>query len=103
MKGNCDGLFANYWYCVADYGPSDMPMPPKVTKAPTDLPKSIAGNCIAWYQMTGSDSCDSIAAMFGTFSKTDFIKWNPDVWSDCSNIKVSTMSVQREQVWRGLN
>lgn len=63
-------------------------MPPTVTKAPSDLPNGIAGNCVAWYQMTGSDTCDSIAAMFGTFSKTDFIKWNPDVWSNCSHIKV---------------
>ena len=89
LKGNCDGLFAHYWYCVADYEANNVPMPPTVTKAPSDLPDGIAGNCVAWYQMTGSDTCDSIAAMFGTFSEADFITWNPDVWSDCSHIEVS--------------
>lgn len=78
----------NYWYCVADYASDSVPMPPTVTKAPSNLPNGIASNCVAWYQMTGSDTCNSIAAMFGTFSAADFMKWNPSVWSDCSNIKV---------------
>lgn len=38
--------------------------------------------------MTIDDTCDSIAAMFGTFSTSDFISWNPSVWDDCSQIKV---------------
>ena len=53
--------------------------------------------------MTGSDTCDSMAAMFGALSKADFIKWNPDVWSDCSNIKLSTISIHHEQNLKKFN
>ena len=67
-------------------------MPPTVTKAPSVVPKGTASDCVAWYQMTGSDTCELIAAMFGTFSEADFKKWNPSVWSDCANIKVSASS-----------
>lgn len=88
LQGNCDGLWVNYWYCVARYAASDVPMPPTVTTAPATLPPGTASNCVAWYQMTGSDTCELIAAIFGTFSEADFIGWNPDVWSDCSNIRV---------------
>ncbi len=47
-------------------------------------------NCTAWYQTDDTDDCDVIAAMFGTFSKADFVRWNPIVFSDCSNIKPDT-------------
>ena len=89
LQGNCDGLWAGYWYCVADFPSGSLPMPPTVTAAPSPIQTSIASNCVAWYQMTGSDNCTSIATMFGTFSSADFIAWNPAVWSDCSNIQVS--------------
>lgn len=64
-------------------------MPPTATVAPAEVPLGTEGTCAAWYQTTGSDDCDLLATMFGTFSKHEFIKWNPVVWSDCSNIKVS--------------
>lgn len=38
--------------------------------------------------MQEDDSCDLIAAMFGTFSHDDFKSWNPAVGSDCSGLKV---------------
>jgi fucose permease len=66
-------------------------MPPTVTTAPSPVQTGIASNFIAWYQMTVSDTCNSIAAMFGTFSSAGFINWNPGVWSDCLNIKVSCL------------
>ncbi|KAL8899139.1 MAG: hypothetical protein Q9207_006349 [Kuettlingeria erythrocarpa] len=87
LNGNCDGLWANYWYCVASFSSDALPLPPTVTKAPALLPSSIASDCVAWYQMTGSDTCESISTIFGTFSEADFIKMNPNVWSDCSNIE----------------
>jgi hypothetical protein len=89
LAGNCDGLWAQYWYCVADFAQGSLPMPPTVKTAPSPVQTGIASNCVSWYLMTGSDTCTSIAAMFGAFFSTDFINWNPAVWSDCSNIKVS--------------
>ena len=89
FAGNCDGLWAQYWYCVASFAQESLPMPPTVTIAPSPVQTGIASNCASWYRMTGSDTCNSIAAMFGTFSSTDLINWNPAVWSDCSNIQVS--------------
>ncbi|KAL8730074.1 MAG: hypothetical protein Q9166_004273 [cf. Caloplaca sp. 2 TL-2023] len=88
LQGNCDGLWANYWYCVASYSSSSLPMPPTVTQKPSKLSAGTASDCVAWYQMTGSDTCELIAMMFGTFSEADFVKWNPDVWAGCENIKV---------------
>jgi hypothetical protein len=88
LGGNCDGLWAQYWYCVADFARESLPMPPTVKTAPSPVQPGIASNCASWYLMTGSDTCSSITAMFGTFSSTDFINWNAAVWSDCSNIQV---------------
>ena len=88
LQGNCDGLWAGYWYCVANFSSESLPMPPTVTAAPSPVQTGIASNCVAWYQMNLADTCDTITAMFGTFTSPDFIKWNPAVWTDCSNIQV---------------
>ncbi len=55
---------------------------------PSLVPTGVPSDCVGWYQTTVNDSCDDIAGMFGTFSRKDFILWNPSVYSDCSNIQV---------------
>lgn len=89
LEENCNGLWSGYWYCVADFASTDLPMPPTVTASPSPVQTGIADSCVAWYMTTVSDTCDAIVSIFGSFSKEDFIKWNPGVWSDCSNIQVS--------------
>ncbi|KAL8356637.1 hypothetical protein RB601_001776 [Gaeumannomyces tritici] len=86
LNGNCNGLWAGYWYCGIAFDWDDVPMPPTVTTKPSPMPTGIASNCAAWYLTTVADTCDLITQMFGTFSTADFIGWNPSVRSDCSGI-----------------
>jgi hypothetical protein len=70
LTGNCQGLQAGYYYCVANFDPKDLPPPPTVTKA--DASPTASGTndkCKSFYQATGSDDCALIALMFGTFSE----------------------------------
>ena len=84
LNGDCNGLWENYWYCVV--GPQGITaMPPTVTATPAPLPPNQIGVCKRWYQRDG-ESCSEIAAMFGTFSEQDFISWNSNVGSACSNL-----------------
>ncbi|KAH6847621.1 hypothetical protein B0I37DRAFT_431340 [Chaetomium sp. MPI-CAGE-AT-0009] len=84
LNGNCNGLWENYWYCVV--GPEGITaMPPTVTATPAPLPPNQIGTCKRWYQRDG-ESCAEISAMFGTFSEQEFISWNSNVGSACTNL-----------------
>ncbi|KAI1977491.1 hypothetical protein LOZ53_001513 [Ophidiomyces ophidiicola] len=85
LKGNCDGLWAGYWYCVAVKGAR--PMPPRVTSLPSPVPTGQPSNCNSWYQTTSTETCDDIVSIFVAFSKEDFIKWNPSVGPKCDGIQ----------------
>ncbi|ROW16958.1 hypothetical protein VPNG_01098 [Cytospora leucostoma] len=89
LGDDCNALWAGYYYCVADYG-DDVPMPATVTASPSPTATGTVDTCEAWYQALGDDDCDSIADIFGTFNATDFISWNPSVWSNCANIQEDT-------------
>lgn len=92
LQSNCDGLWADTYYCVANFG--DFPPLPTVTVKPTSgIADGIAANCVSFYMAVGEDSCDSIVRMFGTFISDDFIAWNPSVWSGCSNSKSAAFSL----------
>jgi hypothetical protein len=69
LQGNCNGLWAGYYYCVANFATGVIPMPPTVTKAPDGAPTAV-GTCNKWYQAVGNDDCDAISTYFGTFSKS---------------------------------
>ena len=86
LKGNCDGLWANTYYCVANFD-DRLPLPSHATQAPATLPSGSPRDCVAWYETTGGDDCALIAKMFGTFDEPDFIGWNPSVFDDCSGIR----------------
>ncbi|OAA74801.1 peptidoglycan-binding protein [Akanthomyces lecanii RCEF 1005] len=90
LDGNCQGLWANYWYCVANYDPADLPQPPSQSTPGTPVGDNTVSGCKAWYQTTGGDDCDIIAQAFGSFSTSDFISWNPSVGSKCDDIKDNT-------------
>ncbi|CAG8979166.1 hypothetical protein HYALB_00000300 [Hymenoscyphus albidus] len=86
----CQNLWVGYWYCVANFGPNDIPAVPVVTAASTSLAPGTVSNCTAWYLSEQGDTCDLISTIFGTFSVNDFIEWNPVVWDDCLGIKPNT-------------
>ncbi|EEQ31172.1 LysM domain-containing protein [Microsporum canis CBS 113480] len=85
LKGNCDGLWEGYWYCIAVKGFT--PIFPRVTAKPSIVPAGQPGTCNAWYLTTDSETCNEISIMFGTFTEAAFIEWNPSVGSDCARIK----------------
>jgi hypothetical protein len=84
LKGNCDGLWLDYYYCVV--AGDSLPPPPVETKRPTSVPQNQISTCTAWYQADGTETCEEISGMFGRFSKNDFVKWNPTVGTDCGGI-----------------
>ncbi|KAF1357176.1 hypothetical protein EJ07DRAFT_129973, partial [Lizonia empirigonia] len=84
LDGNCDGLWLNYYYCVAAGG--TLPAPPITTQRPSSLPQGQISTCNTWYQVDTSETCEQIVDMFGRFSKEDLIKWNPAIGSDCGGI-----------------
>jgi hypothetical protein len=63
-------------------------MPPRVTTRPSPVPSGQISTCSSWYKEVGSETCDDIVAMFASFSKTDFIAWNPSVGSGCGGLSV---------------
>jgi hypothetical protein len=63
-----------------------LPAPPTTTKAPASVAQGQISTCVSWYQADESDTCDDIVDMFGVFSKSDFISWNPSVGTDCGGI-----------------
>ncbi|KAF5003871.1 hypothetical protein FDECE_9619 [Fusarium decemcellulare] len=60
---------------------------PTVTTTPENVPTDSPDDCKLWYYANGEDTCDAIAAIFGTFTTQDFIAWNPSVLEDCSAIE----------------
>ncbi|KAF2007436.1 carbohydrate-binding module family 50 protein [Amniculicola lignicola CBS 123094] len=88
LNGNCQGLWLDTWYCVGAFADIEYPLPAHQTIKPTagNIPSGYPSDCTRWYQTTGDETCDLIALMFGSFSKADFVKWNPSVFSDCGGI-----------------
>ena len=86
LKGDCLGLWVGNWYCVGVNDNGLPPAPAVATAAPSTLPPGSPSDCTRWYETTGEDSCDDIVGMFGSFSLSDFLSWNPSVFDDCSGI-----------------
>ncbi|KAK8076332.1 hypothetical protein PG994_003604 [Apiospora phragmitis] len=81
LDGNCDGLWAGYYYCVWA-GPSDARPPVSTASVQPPAPSLPAGGgttdaCVGWYEAGALDSCDDVVAIFGTFSRAQFEAWNP--------------------------
>ncbi|KAJ5561367.1 hypothetical protein N7461_000128, partial [Penicillium sp. DV-2018c] len=98
LNGNCQGLQAGYYYCVASFDSKDLPPPPTVTKADASPTASgTSDKCKSFYQVTGGDDCALIAQMFAPILRPsdkscgiDFISWNPSVGDKCEDIKEGT-------------
>lgn len=65
-----------------------LPLPSVTTVAPTATQTGIVSSCVAWYRADSGDTCDIISEIFGTFSKAQFLQWNPAVLSDCSGLVI---------------
>lgn len=83
LDGACDSLWAGYYYCVANFDSSSVPMP-TVTTTPAQTAAGETSSCTAWYNTTTGDTCERISGQFGTFSASDFISWNPSILSTCN-------------------
>jgi hypothetical protein len=86
LDGNCEGLWANYYYCII--GPSGIlnyPSP-TTTVAPTPSPSGQTDTCVRWFK-PGTLNCAAIARSFGSFSEAEFIAWNPSVGPTCKSIR----------------
>lgn len=70
LTENCNGLLPGYYYCVASFAPTALPMPPTQTAGATPTASGITGECRAWYMAVGVENCASIALSFGTFSES---------------------------------
>ncbi|RAH43024.1 LysM peptidoglycan-binding domain-containing protein [Aspergillus brunneoviolaceus CBS 621.78] len=78
---DCSGLRPGYYYCIAAY--DNLPLPPHVTTPPHPTPQGTVKNCTAWYQADKEDTCSLIVTMFGTFSREQFVSWNPNLGREC--------------------
>lgn len=85
LNNNCDGLWAGYYYCL--WAGSSTPEPPVQTTLPEPVEPDTTSDCRAWFQGDGF-TCDDIVYIFGRFSLSDFLKWNPRLAPSCENIRV---------------
>ncbi|CAG8236588.1 unnamed protein product [Penicillium salamii] len=81
---DCSDIKSGYYYCI--WNGTSNPMPSTTTVQPSPVQTGITSSCKAWYKASDGDDCDLIPEQFGTFSKSDFLKWNPAVKSDCSGL-----------------
>ncbi|KAI0487065.1 hypothetical protein F4859DRAFT_510848 [Xylaria cf. heliscus] len=92
VLSDCSGIWAATYYCVGIPGTPTTP----ATNTPTGSPKpsptqdGLIDSCTTFYKAVTGDTCDKIVSKYGTFTKAQFITWNPAVLSDCSGIWAAT-------------
>ncbi|KAK4443888.1 hypothetical protein QBC34DRAFT_310143 [Podospora aff. communis PSN243] len=87
LEDNCEGLWANYYYCIV--GPNGILNYPSPTTdvAPTPTPSGQINTCVRWFMPGLGLNCAGIAHAFGSFSEAEFISWNPSVGATCRSIR----------------
>lgn len=83
-------MWAGYYYCILTQSKGQtigVPTVATLSSAAPTQPGLVYG-CKGYYQATPGDTCSSIVEMMGTFSRADFIQWNPALNSDCSGLTV---------------
>ena len=64
-----------------------LPLPSVTTNAPTATQTGIIETCQRWYEAGHDEDCDLVVKMFqDTFTKEEFMLWNPAVGADCSQV-----------------
>ncbi|KAG8670658.1 hypothetical protein FPOAC2_07491 [Fusarium poae] len=92
-QSDCSGLWSDAWACVMtlDYKennntPTPSPTTPSNginTPQPTQL--ILADNCNKFYFVKSGESCAYLASKY-SITKSEFLKWNPSVESDCGGL-----------------
>ncbi|KAG8167384.1 hypothetical protein KVR01_003073 [Diaporthe batatas] len=96
LNNNCDGLWAGYYYCL--FAGSQTPEPPVQTTIPASVEPDTTSDCLAWFQSDGF-SCDDIVLIFGRFSLSDLITWNPSLAPSCENIRHDHCARNNRIIW----
>ncbi|KAJ5153375.1 uncharacterized protein N7482_009853 [Penicillium canariense] len=84
VGADCSNIEKEYYYCI--WNGTTLPLPSTTNALPSPVQSGITSSCTAWYQASDGDNCDLIPEEFGTFSKSDFLNWNPAVQTDCSGL-----------------
>jgi hypothetical protein len=97
----CDGIWARTYYCVGAPGTSTV-RPSATSKVPTPTPaptgntrpspvrEGMIETCNKYHFVVKDDTCDTLVEKYGTFSRTQFVGWNPSVGSDCKGLWLNT-------------
>ncbi|KAH0499713.1 hypothetical protein TgHK011_006888 [Trichoderma gracile] len=80
LEGDCSGLQANTYICVA--GPRNATGP----QAPTPTQAGMVAQCKRFYKVRRDEGCWDIAHS-AKIRLQDFYKWNPAVKEDCSGLQ----------------
>ncbi|ATY65640.1 Peptidoglycan-binding Lysin subgroup [Cordyceps militaris] len=84
LKGDCSGLFPDYYLCVGRAGTPTTSTPP-ANATPTPVQDGMVKNCKKFYQVKSGDGCYNLAQS-NNIALNDFYSWNPAVKSDCSGL-----------------
>ncbi|CCM00582.1 uncharacterized protein FIBRA_02618 [Fibroporia radiculosa] len=104
INAGCSNLVVGWSYCVFGLGgftPTSITIPPSSTTSTTStsttssasaIPTNVANGtttsgCLLYYTVQSGDSCGGIESNFN-ITLTQFIAWNPEVNSQCTNIDV---------------
>ena len=89
MGANCNGLWAEYYYCVSIKGheppPPTVP-PPTGPTAPAPTQTGIVKDCTDWYVVVSGDTCDKVVAKYGNLDLNLFRRWNPAIGANCAGL-----------------
>ncbi|KAF7378494.1 hypothetical protein MSAN_00276800 [Mycena sanguinolenta] len=88
INAACTNIILGEAYCVAAL-PGVSITSTSTTTAPTGAPTNVASgtwtNCTSYYTVVSGDNCNLIETR-NSLSFTDFLKWNPEVNTACTNI-----------------
>lgn len=97
VKDDCSGIKVGNSYCVeVTRKPTTTTSSTVSSPVPTGPPKpsptqvGLIESCTTFYFAVDDDTCDSIVEAYGTFTKEEFIAWNPAVQADCTHLWAKT-------------
>lgn len=82
----CQNLWASAYACVGVVGETAAPtQPPNGVATPTPIQPGLVSNCKTFVFVKSGQTCADIVAQYHV-SLADFIKWNPNVGSNCEGL-----------------
>ncbi|OQD76551.1 hypothetical protein PENDEC_c004G04891 [Penicillium decumbens] len=92
---NCTNLWFEVDVCVGVPGFTPSPTTTAATATatetgltPSPVQSGIASDCTKYYKVVKGDNCQTVEKTYDITS-TNFLKWNPAVGSDCSDLEVN--------------